>query len=142
MPTSASATAPTSVKATGSLDLFAPTSDALAGTCATTGGVPTLTLSDRANDFFDGVDVTVRLDAAKAKVAAVSIHLGADSEEYVRDLSYTAANPAKGTSSTLKVSGRTYTVSGKLAVVETKGSKRTTSLMPYALKVTCAPGAW
>lgn len=139
---SASPTAGPSVKATGSLELFAPTSDALTGTCGTNAGVPTLALTDKANDFFDGIDVTVRLNAAKSAVTSVAIHLGKDSEEYVRDMTYAATSPAKGTSAALKVSGRTYTVSGKLNAVETKGSKRATSLMPYVLKVTCAAGHW
>ena len=74
------------MKATGSLALYSEASKKLAGTCATKSGVPTLTVADRANDFFGTIDATMVLSARRTTVSKLTIALGEDSESIVRNL--------------------------------------------------------
>lgn len=106
------------VKATGSLALYSEASKKLAGTCATKSGVPTLTVADRANDFFGTIDATMVLSARRTTVSKLTIALGEDSESIVRTISYNAAQPTKGTSLELTGKGATFTAKGKLSNTE------------------------
>lgn len=133
-------TSGTSVKASGSLKLFFETSRKLAGSCSTSEGVPTLTGADRRNDFFGTVDASLVLTGNRTGVQKLTIDLGEDSEQISRTLTYTATEPAKGTSATLTVKGNAYTVTGKLAVSE--NGRDPSGTMPVTLKLTCADGKW
>lgn len=130
------------VDATGSMAIFAPVSEALAGTCSTTDAGPTISLSDPDNEFYRSVDVTVVLDADRAGVASVAVEFEEDSEGFHWELSYDASDPAKGTSGKLAVSGRTYTVSGKLTAEETRKGKTRTEVLPYRIVARCASRQW
>ncbi len=127
------------VKATGSLALYSEASKKLAGTCATKSGVPTLTVADRANDFFGTIDATMVLSARRTTVSKLTIALGEDSESIVRTISYNAAQPAKGTSLELTGKGATFTAKGKLSNTE---NGRPAGTIPVTLTITCASTNW
>ncbi|MFT4296233.1 MAG: lipoprotein LpqH [Micropruina sp.] len=127
------------VAATGTLKLYSPASTKLAGTCRSIAGVPTLTVADHTNDFFETVDVVVALSAQKKAVQKLTIQLGEDSELVKRSLSYDAAQPAKDTSAEVTAKGSEYTVSGKLASEE---NGKAAGTMPVTLVVTCAGPDW
>ncbi len=127
------------VKATGSLALYSEASKKLAGTCATKSGVPTLTVADRANDFFGTIDTTMVLSARRTTVSKLSISLGEDSESIVRTISYDAAQPAKGTSLDLTGKGATFTAKGKLSNTE---NGQPAGTIPVTLTITCASTNW
>lgn len=127
------------VKATGSLALYSEASKKLAGTCATKSGVPTLTVADRANDFFGTIDATMVLSARRTTVSKLTIALGEDSESIVRTISYNAAPPAKGTSLELTGKGATFTAKGKLSNTE---NGRPAGTIPVTLTITCASTNW
>ncbi|MFT4225991.1 hypothetical protein [Micropruina sp.] len=127
------------VKATGSLALYSEASKKLAGTCATKSGVPTLTVADRANDFFGTIDATMVLSARRTTVSKLTISLGEDSESIVRTISYNAAQPAKGTSLDLTGKGATFTAKGKLSNTE---NGQPAGTIPVTLTITCANTNW
>ncbi len=127
------------VKATGSLALYSEASKKLAGTCATKSGVPTLTVADRANDFFGTIDATMVLSARRTTVSKLTIALGEDSESIVRTISYNAAQPTKGTSLELTGKGATFTAKGKLSNTE---NGKPAGTMPVTLTITCASTDW
>ncbi len=127
------------VKATGSLALYSEASKKLAGTCATKSGVPTLTVADRANDFFGTIDATMVLSARRTTVSKLTIALGEDSESIVRTISYNAAQPTKGTSLELTGKGATFTAKGKLSNTE---NGRPAGTIPVTLTITCASTNW
>jgi hypothetical protein len=139
---STSAPATPSVKASGTLAFYMTVSKALAGTCKTVSGDPTITLADHANEFYKTVDATVVLDAKKAAVTSVKAALGEDQEGFAWKLSYQSPNSDKGTSAALKVAGNTYTISGKLTAKETRGSKTITETLPFTIVATCAGSKW
>lgn len=126
---------PATAKATGSLSLFAPATKKLVGVCVPAGAPDTLKLSDRKNDFFGTIGVALMLDEERDGVASLTIQLGEDSELIKRELTYSAAKPAKGTSAKLVVNGRTYKVTGKAQNFEDGEDAGT---MPYSLTITCA----
>ena len=127
------------VKATGSMSLYAEVSRTMAGTCQVVAGVPTLTLADHKNGFFQTVDVMVRLASGRKAVASLTAELGEDSETITRRITYDAAKPAKGTSAKLTVSGNTYKLSGKGQNFE---DGRSAGTIPYAITATCAGSGW
>lgn len=127
------------VKATGSLALYSEASKKLAGTCATKSGVPTLTVADRANDFFGTIDATMVLSARRTTVSKLTIALGEDSESIVRTISYNAAQPTKGTSLELTGKGATFTAKGKLSNTE---NGQPAGTIPVTLAITCAGTDW
>lgn len=127
------------VKATGSLALYSEASKKLAGTCATKSGVPTLTVADRANDFFGTIDATMVLSARRTTVSKLTIALGEDSESIVRTISYNAAQPTKGTSLELTGKGATFTAKGKLSNTE---NGQPAGTIPVTLTITCASTNW
>lgn len=124
------------VKATGSLLTFSNlVSDQLAGTCQVKKEVPTLTLADKKNDFYETVDVVLALKAGREAVSTLRVNFGEDFEGTTRKL----VHPDTGTSAKVTVKGSTYTVTGKLLMFE--GSSKKGSLVPFTLTVACA-GAW
>lgn len=127
------------VKATGSMSLYAEVTRSMTGRCQVVGGVPTLTLADHKNGFFQTVDVVVKLASGRKAVASLTAELGEDSELITRRISYDAAKPAKGTSAKLTVSGNTYKLSGKGQNLE---DGRSAGLIPYAITATCAGSGW
>lgn len=135
----ATATSGPSVKATGSLRLFADASKKLTGTCQNKAGVPTLSVADKKNDFFNTIEVVLTLAGGKKTLTSLTIELGEDSELITRTLTYDAAKPAAGTSAKLTVSASAYQVTGKLANAEDGTAAGT---MPVTLKVTCAGSSW
>lgn len=127
------------VKAKGSLVLYSEASTKLTGTCEAKAGAPTLTVADRANDFFGTIDATMVLSANRTTVSTLTIALGKDSESIVRRLSYDAAQPAKGTSLELTGTGSTLKAKGKLSNSE---NGKPAGLMPVTLTITCASTNW
>lgn len=111
-------------------------SKALAGTCAVVAGKPTVVLSDRHNDFFSTVDLTLVFAADGGDVASLAGKLGEDNELITREL----VHPAKGTSAHLVASGGVYRISGNVMAYE-NGSKDG-SLIPYSLTATCSRSDW
>lgn len=141
-PTPAASATKASVKATGRLALFMPVTTALAGTCRTAGGASTITLADHKNDFYQTVDATVVLDAARKSVRSVDVAFGEDTEGFTWKLEYRSSKPVKGTSAKLATSGRTHTVSGKLRAVERRGDDTRTEVLPFKLVAKCAAADW
>lgn len=130
------------VKATGSMAIFMEVSDALAGTCATKGSAPTITLADHSNEWYQTVDATVVLDANRKKVAGVDVAFGEDSEGFHWQLSYSAAKPARGTSAKLTASGTDWKVTGKLTAKQTRKGKSRTEVLPFTITARCAAAEW
>lgn len=141
-PTTASPTA-AAVKATGNLNFYSEVSSAMAGTCTVQDGLPTLTVTDEANDFFERVTVTVVLNPAKSRLLTFGVETGEDSEGTTWKLGYDSSAPAKGTSAKLVVNGSTYRVSGNATAVEvdSDGGKRT-EVIPFGATVKCADLDW
>ncbi len=124
------------VKATGTLLTFSNlVSDQLTGTCQVKKDVPTLTLADKKNDFYETVEIVVTLKAGRDAVASVRAAFGEDFEGTTRKL----VHPDTGTSAKVSVKGSTYTVTGKVLMYE--GSSKKGSLVPITLTATCA-GEW
>lgn len=124
------------VKATGTMLTFSNlVSDQLAGACEVKKGVPTLTLADKKNDFYETVEVVVALKAGRDAVASVRAAFGEDFEGTTRKL----VHPETGTSAKLSAKGSTYTVTGKILMYE--GSSKKGSLVPFTVTATCA-GEW
>lgn len=136
---SATATSGPAVKATGSLKLFADASKKLTGSCQNKAGVPTLSVADKKNDFFNTIEVVLTLAGGRKTLSGLTIELGEDSELITRRLTFDAAKPAAGTSAKLTVNANTYQVTGKLANAEDGTAAGT---MPVTLKVTCAGSNW
>ncbi|MCA0295396.1 MAG: lipoprotein LpqH [Actinobacteria bacterium] len=133
---------PASVKASGSLTMYAEVTKKLTGTCGTKNGASTITLADHANDFYGTVDATIVLKAGKAAVDSVAVAFGEDSEGFTWKLSYDSAKTASGTSAKLASAGNTYTVSGKLKAVETRKGKTIEEVLPFKVVAKCAGAQW
>lgn len=131
------------VKATGNLNFFSEVSSAMTGTCSQVNGLPTITVSDEANDFFETVAFTLVLTPAKDRLLSLAVETGQDSEEITWHLAYDAAKPAKGTSAKLVVNGSTYRVSGSTTAVEIDADgAKTTEIIPFGATVKCADLGW
>lgn len=130
------------VKAKGSMSIYAEVSKALKGTCQTADGGPTITLADHANEFFQAVDATVVLDDSRKSVVDVQVTFAEDSEGFAWELAYVSADPVEDTSATVKTSGSTYTISGKLQATETRKSKTRTDIVPFTIVAKCASTDW
>lgn len=117
-------------------------SESMSGTCAMVDGLPTLAVSDKNNEFFGAITMTVVLTTARNAVDSVKGELASDSEEVNWQLSYDADAPVAGTSMKVTGSGAAYIVSGTLATVETHRGKRTAGKLPVKLQVKCATSAW
>lgn len=130
------------VKATGTMAIFGEVSKALKGTCQTTDAGPTITLADKANEFYGTVATTVVLDPAKKAVVAVQATFEEDSEGFAWVLSYDSADPVAGTSAKLVKAGNTYTISGKLQSKETRKGKTRTEILPFTVVARCASAEW
>ena len=130
------------VKASGTMSIYGEISKALTGTCQTVDGAPTITLADHANEFYKKVDLTAVLDATKKTAASVDVAFAEDSEGFAWTLSYSAAQPVAGTSAKVRVSGSTYTISGKLQAKETRKSKTITEVLPFTIVAKCAGTDW
>ncbi len=129
-----------SVKATGRMSLFQNVTKALVGTCEVSAGKPVLTLSDKKNDFFGTVDVTITLAADGGAVSTINADFGEDSELITRKLSYTDKPRVEGTSAVLVAAGGVYTITGKAMVFEDQAT--TGSLIPFSIKAKCASSDW
>jgi len=136
-----SSSEPVTGKASGSMKLYAyEVSSRFSGTC-TVGDTIKIAVGDHANDFYGTVDVTVVLDAQATRVKSMMAVFGEDSEGITRQISYTGAAPAKGTSAKLTTAGQRYQISGNGLAVETRNGKDSSRLIPYALDLTCTPGS-
>ena len=131
------------VKATGNLNFYSEVSSAMTGTCSQVKGVPTIVVTDEANDFFETVTVTLVLAPAKDRLLSLAVETGQDSEEITWHLAYDSAKPAKGTSAKLVVNGSTYRVSGNTTAVEIDADgAKTTEIIPFGATVKCADLGW
>ena len=141
-PTSAAPSA-ASVTATGNLNFYAEVSSAMSGTCSRVDGLPTLSVIDESNDFFQTVSLTMVLNPAKDRLVSLAVETGEDSEEITWHLKYEAAKPAKGTSADLVVNGSTYRVSGNATAVEIDADGgKVTEIIPFGATVKCAERDW
>lgn len=142
---SASATPTPSAKpvsATGRMNLYNNlVSKAFVGTCAKVDDQPTLALSDKRNDFFETVEVSVVLDADAGAVASIDAAFGEDAEGITRQLAYSSDPKLKGTSAALVENGGTdYSITGKAMIYEDKATKG--ELIPFSIQVKCASADW
>jgi hypothetical protein len=122
--------------------IYMTVSDALTGSCKSGDGTPTIVLADHANEWYGTVDLTIKLDAGRKKVASVDGTFGKDSEGFTWKLSYNAAEPTKGTSAKLVVADNKFTVSGKLLARESRKGTTRTEILPYRITATCASSKW
>ena len=127
-------------KGTGSLKFFGAVGSSFVTTCQKTGGAPTLVMTDLKNEFFGAVEITTKLDAAGAAVARIDGTLAEDAEGNQWVMVYSASKKIKGTSAALKVSGSTYTVTGKAMMYV--GEEKSEQLTPFTMVVKCASRDW
>lgn len=127
-------------KGIGSLKFFAPVGSKFVTTCQKVDGAPRLVMTDLKNEFFGAVEITTKLNAAGAAVAAIDGTLAEDSEGNQWIMAYSAAKKVKGTSAALKVSGSSYTVSGTAMMYV--GEERAEQLTPFTIVVKCASRDW
>ncbi len=114
-----------------------PVSDALSGTCQGS-DVLTVSLSDPKNDFYDGVDVDVKIDTVARVATSVVMDLGQDAESGTHRLTFSATASSPGTRVKVVISGASYSLTGVLQDLEKRHGKKTTSLIPFSLKVVCS----